>query len=207
MQIYEWMYSSDTNKIRKRIIRMQGFSIMEIIVVMAIMVTVASLILANYPGFNERLAVRGASEEIASSLRQAQAYGLGVKEFVPGSQSFPGYGLYFQRVDPVTGLPSTSYVFFADKNKDFLYTDSSEKISNMLIQGGVYIYDLCANQKQIPAGPCSLASLNVVYTRPAPQVSLKSGSLSYSDLEVKIKGPKGTAETIVIWLSGEVSVE
>lgn len=178
-----------------------GFSLLEMLVVIGILVLVATLILANYPGINEALGVSRAAEEIASSGRQAQAYGLGVREFGVGSGIFPGYGLYFQKDAPA------SYIFFADVNNNMQYDAPGEKISEIFIQGNAYIDDLCANQKQSPAGPCGLASSNIVYLRPQPQVSLKSGGFSYADIEIKIKGPRGTAKTVIFWLSGQISIE
>jgi type II secretory pathway pseudopilin PulG len=183
-----------------------GFTVLEMIIVMGIMLTMVSLVLANYPSFNERLGVRQAAEEIASSGRQVQAYGLGVKEFGKGSGAFPGYGLHFSRFASAD-VPATSYIFFADNNKDLQYNAPGEKISDAPIQGSAYISDICANQKQIPAGPCGLLSLDVVYLRPTPSVSLKSGGFLYADVEVKIKGSRGTTKTIIFWLSGQVSIE
>lgn len=191
-----------------------GFTVLEIIIVMGIMLTVTSLVLANYPGFNETLGVRRAAEEIASSVRQAQAYGLGVREFGAGSGKFPGYGLYFQRVD-VLGAPSNSYIFFADANGDLQYNAPNEKIEEIFIQGSARIEDLCVNQKQLPAGPCGIASLDIVYLRPQPNVSLRSSiggscglsSQTYCDVEIKIKGSRGTEKTIVLWLGGQASIE
>lgn len=187
-----------------------GFSMLELIIVIAIMVTVSSLVLANYPGFNERLAVRQQAEEIASNVRQAQAYGLGVKEF--GPNDFPGYGVYFQ------SSVTDSYILFADSvtvSKNLAYDAPDEKIKDLAILGNVRIYDLCANQKQVPAGSCGLANLTVVYTRPTPIITLKGGSSpscsgaggSWCDIEVKIRGARGTTRTVVIWLSGQISVE
>ncbi len=178
-----------------------GFTIFEMIVVVGIMVIVASLILANYPGFNERLGVRRATEEIASSVRQTQAYGLGVKESGTGSGIFPGYGLYFQSASP------DSYIFFADRNGNLQYDATGEKVSEINITGGAQIADLCANQKQATPGPCGLANLTAIYLRPQPQVTLKSGGFSYADIEIKIRGSRGTTKTIILWLSGQVSIE
>ncbi len=179
----------------------RGFTIFETIVVVGIMVIVASLILANYPGFNERLGVRRATEEIASSVRQTQAYGLGVKESGTGSGIFPGYGLYFQSASP------DFYIFFADRNGNLQYDGGGEKISEINITGGVQISDLCANQKQTTIGPCGLGNLTAIYLRPQPQVILKSGGFSYADIEIKVRGSRGTAKTIILWLSGQVSIE
>lgn len=183
-----------------------GFTLLEMIVVIGIMVLVATLILVNPSRINENLAIQRAAEEIASSGRQAQAYGLGVKEFRTGSGIFPGYGLYFDKSVP------NSYIFFADRYNNLQYDSSpavpsDEKVSEVFIQGNAYIVDLCANQKQMPAGPCGLNNLNVVYLRPQPQVSLKTNDSFYNDFEVKIKGPRGTVKTIIFWQSGQISIE
>jgi prepilin-type N-terminal cleavage/methylation domain-containing protein len=177
-----------------------GFTLVEIMVVIGIMAVVASLILFNSPAFNDRLGTQRAAEEIASSARQAQAYGLGVKEAGMGSGIFPGYGLYFQNAS------NGSYIFFADKNGNSQY-DSDEEISDNIIENGVQIFDLCANQKQTAPGPCGLSNLTVLFLRPQPQVSLKSGASSYADIEIKIRGSRGTTKIIVFWLSGQVSIE
>ncbi|PIQ70139.1 hypothetical protein COV89_02085, partial [Candidatus Shapirobacteria bacterium CG11_big_fil_rev_8_21_14_0_20_40_12] len=57
-----------------------GFTVLEMVVVLGIVTIISSVVLANYPAFNERLGVRRATEDVASSIRQVQAYGLGVKE-------------------------------------------------------------------------------------------------------------------------------
>ena len=188
----------------KKIKVIRGFTVVELVIVLTIMITITSLILANYPGFNERLAVRGASEDIASNVRLAQAYGLGVKESSPGL--FPGYGVYFQ------GTTANSYVLFADNNNDGTYQES-EKIKDLAIQSSVQIYDLCVNVKQTPPGTCGFASLTAFYKRPTPIVSLKGEQtiggtvVPASDIEIKIRGARGTTKTIVVWLSGQISVE
>ncbi len=187
-----------------------GFTVLEMIIVMAIMITIVSLVLANYSGFNERLGVRQAAEEIASSGRQAQAYGLGVREFCKGgSCDFPGYGLHFLRFASA-GVSATSYIFFADnKIKNLQYDAPDEKINDVLIQRSAYISDICANQKQNPAGPCGLLTLDVVYLRPAPSVNLRSASFAgeIKDAEIEISGFRGTKKTIIFWLSGQISIE
>ncbi len=185
----------NTNKIKTG-----GFTALEMIVVVGIMALVATLILANISSFGDRLSVDRAAEEIASSVRQAQAFGLGVKESGVGSGIFPGYGLYFQNT------ANNSYILFADKNNNLQYS-ADEKVSEFFLSNNVQIFNLCANQKQTPVGPCGLADLTAIYLRPQPQVSLKAAGSSYSDIEVKIRGARGTIKTIVIWLSGQVTIE
>lgn len=187
-----------------------GFTIFETLVATAIMVLIGSMIFANYSGAGDRFVTRGAAEEIASSIRQVQAYGLAVKEFgltEPGA--FPGYGIYFR-----LNIPN-AYVIFADSNGNFAYDPPGETVATTTLQSGVTIYDLCANEKTVGETPtCAPTSLTGVYLRPNPTVTLKGGSptctgygATWCDIEVKIKGKRGTTKTIVLWRSGQVSVE
>jgi len=183
-----------------------GFTILEMVVVLGIVTMISSMVLANYPAFNERLGVRRAAEDIASSIRQAQSYGLGVKEYKAGTGVFPGYGIFFQRYISA-GVFNTTYTLFADLDNDLRY-DAGEEIDIRLIQGDAHIYDICGNQKQPTPGPCANNYLYAEYLRPQPSVSLQTADgVSYSDVEVKIMGPRGSTKTIVIWLSGQVSIE
>jgi type II secretory pathway pseudopilin PulG len=184
-----------------------GFTIFEMIVVIGIMVFIASLVLANYSGYNINLGVERAANDIASSVRQAQAYGLGVKESQPGSGVFPGYGINFYLFDPNTGLPATSYVLFADLNNDLRY-NAGETINMLTIQGNAFVSDICGDQKQAIPGPCGIRNIYIVYLRPMPTVSLIQGNgSSRKDVEIKIQGPRGITKTIVIRSSGEINVE
>ncbi len=193
----------------------EGFTIVELLVVMSIFVIVATMTLANYPGFKDRLAINREAETIASVVRQAQANGLAVKEFVPGSNIFPGYGVYFQISS------HASYILFADTPLfylgpgDFQYGDVGEKVSDEPIQSGIVISQLCLNQKLGIGSVCDLDTLAAVYLRPNPNVRLSGtkGSTQYiypydvQDIEVRIKSPRGLYKQIIIWQSGQVSIE
>ena len=184
----------------------RGYSMLEMVVVLGIVTLVSTVVLANYPAFNERLGVRRAAEDIASSIRQAQSFGLGVKEFGPGSGIFPGYGISFERYAS-TGVPATFYTLYADSNNNLAY-DTGETISYRTIQGKAVVDDICADQKQATPGPCGINYFFVEYSRPRPSVSLQSDAgFFYNDVEIKIKGSRGTTKTIVIWYSGQVSIE
>ncbi len=185
---------------------------LEAVVAMGIMVLVSSLILANYSGAGDRFVTKGVAEGIASSIRQTQAYGLGVREFGLGNNIFPGYGLYFDKT-----IPSPQYyIIFADSDGGFDYDSPGERVLTEYLQSGITIFELCANVKSNPPGDCTLSSLTAIYLRPNPTVTLKGGASpvcsgapagTWCDIEVKIKGKKGTTKTIILWRSGQVSVE
>lgn len=193
-----------------KISRISGFTLTEIIIVITIIITITSLILANYSRFSDNTSLKNAVQDIALSVREAQAYGLAVKEFkTAGGQSFfPGYGVYFQRNFP------DSYIFFADINKNKLYDGESELVEKVLIKTSSRIFDLCANKKTFPsAAICGLQNLTIIYFRPDPRVTLNNNAYCdgspncYADAEVVVKSPKGLEQTIYLWASGQISTE
>jgi len=190
-------------------LRGSGFTLVELLVTMSILVVITSMILANYPGFSETLALKRTAQEIALTIRQAQVYGLSVREFGAGSGIFPGYGVHFD----IAGSPDT-FVLFADANGNKSYDAgdgcgglSTECVQMFKISTGDKISKLCGDQQSSPPGDCSLSQLDIVYLRPTPTVTLKSGSSAFSDVNVVVRSPKGEEKTIRVWLSGQIGVE
>jgi type II secretory pathway pseudopilin PulG len=178
-----------------------GFTVVELIVTIGILIVITALILADYPEFSQRMSLKKTSQEIALVVHQAQAYGLGVREFIPGSGVYPGYGIHFDSSSP------DSFLLFADLNGNKLYDGDAEKVELFKIKTGEAIYDLCGNEKNTPPGVCSLNTMDIVYFRPAPVVSLRSGAFTYADAEIKIKSQHAGIKEIIIWLSGQISIE
>lgn len=181
-----------------------GFTIVETLVVISIFVVIAGLVLANYPGFNDRLDLKRTVSDIALSSRQAEAYGSGVKEFGTGSDIFPGYGIYFQKSSP------KDYLIFADTNGSKTYDGPSELVQQFHISTAGSVYDICGNQKTNPPGACNLSSLVVVYLRSPTglDITVRGGDgNNYTDAEVIIKSARGLQSKLILWVSGQIAVE
>jgi prepilin-type N-terminal cleavage/methylation domain-containing protein len=76
-----------------------GFTLVEMMVVMTLVTILATVIIFNHQKFNDNLELTNLSYEVALSLRQAQVYGVSVKEFKEGTteeQRFgTPYGVHF----------------------------------------------------------------------------------------------------------------
>jgi len=95
----------------------KGFTLVELLVTVSIATILMSLVLFNYGTFNDNIALSSAGQEMAIAVRQAQAYGVNVKEVKAGSGKFnSGYGIYFNPADS----PSDYYIF-VDTNGDKKY--------------------------------------------------------------------------------------
>ncbi len=180
----------------------QGFTIIELVVTISILVVVTTLIFANQPKFRENISLKKTAQEIALAIRQAQAYGLGVREFQLGSNKYPGYGVHFN----IASLDS--FILFADLDEDNVYDETLENVESFKIQTGEKLSSLCANIKTSPPGTCGFNTMDIVFSRPNPLVSLRSGVSSFSDVEIKMLSSRGQQiKTIVILSSGQISVE
>lgn len=188
----------------------RGFSLIELIITISITVLISLALFLNYSKFGSDIALKKTAQEIALAVREAQVYGLAVKEFSYSGSAFPGYGVHFDKTKP------DSFILFADNSPaNNLYDGEAEKVGESKIQTSNKITDLCLDQKISPPPPtaqCGLNILDVVYLRPYLLVSIKghngiSEVSASSDAEVIIRSPKGTERKVVIWLTGQISVE
>jgi len=197
-----------------------GFTIIELIVSMIIFSMMTAVVLANYPAFRQKIFLKTKAQEIALTIRQAQAYALGVKWF---GGVFPGYGVKFSQT------PTNIFVFFADINNNGtgnnLYDGSSELVQQINLGNQVLIDSpnggitpaLCGDDGiAAPAGDnfngCkSIDTLYAIYKRPVPTVRLaKDGTGSgtqFQEAHIVIKNQEGQFKTIVIRMTGQISIE
>ncbi|HBV01422.1 MAG TPA: hypothetical protein DEF00_03465 [Candidatus Taylorbacteria bacterium] len=89
----------------------RGFTLVELLVAIALFGTIATLILLSYRKVSNQLFVTTLAYELALSLRQAQSYGVSVHEFQGGGAGTfnVGYGLHFDSESLNT------YALFADQ--------------------------------------------------------------------------------------------
>lgn len=85
--------------------RSSGFTLIEIVVVLTILVTISSIVFASQSSFNKTLILANTAYDVALALRGAAMYGLGgyATSMVP-----TGYGMHFERSTP------GSFTLFAD---------------------------------------------------------------------------------------------
>ncbi|MBI5787120.1 MAG: type II secretion system protein [Candidatus Niyogibacteria bacterium] len=177
----------------------QGFTLVELTVTIGITVIISILILADFPEFTRRLALSRTAQAVAVSFREAESAALAVREF--GSGIFPAYGIHFE------SPPLTSYVLFADTNNNRVYDGIGEKADEFTINGQPHVSRLCGGTKSAPPGRCDLVRLDVVFVRPNPDIYINSDKGSFSDAEAVILLPDGQEKKIIIWSTGQLSIE
>lgn len=200
----------------------RGFTLIELMVVSGIVVIITGFILFRQQGFNSSTLLRSLSYSIALTVRQAQVYGVSVRESAVGSGVFAsGYGVYFAN----SGLADAShYLMFADANGNGQY-EAGEELPRFTIGNGkgtdYLIMNYCAHSgsgDECGTGTgTSISSLTVYFRRPNPDACFAtsqnpgacaaSAAPVYDYAYVQVKSFTGSDyRTIKISNTGQIAV-
>ncbi|HJL55718.1 MAG: prepilin-type N-terminal cleavage/methylation domain-containing protein [Candidatus Pacebacteria bacterium] len=184
----------------------KGFSLVELIVAVAIFLIITSIILVKHSEFSGTLLIENLAYDIALSVRKAQVFGLSVREFTAGSNEFNvGYGVHFDSAS------NNTYIFFADRNRNEKYDDSSEILEIFTLRKGNIVSEFCGTLSNgtEKCSPSDISFLDIVFERPNPDAIIKSNLSGdeYASSKITVTSPQGTQWNINIVLTGQISVQ
>ncbi len=145
---------------------MKGFTIVELIVSVAIFAVMTALVVAKYGSFNQNTLVTNVAYDMALSIRTAQTYGLSVKSDTSNNFS-SAYGIHFD----MTSSKPNKFIFFTDTGKTGKYTGSTEDITTYTLNQSTYISKICLSDGTNCVTnflPSSSSIIDVTYRRPNP---------------------------------------
>ena len=148
----------------------KGFTLIELIVSIAIFAAMTALVIAKYGTFNQNTLLTNMAYDMALTIRTAQTYGLSVKSSDSNANNFSGtYGVHFDMNNP------TQFVFYSDKNGNNVYDDTvNETITKYTLTQGAKIFSICmstdvsACDASHTAGQNTSNALDIIYKRPNP---------------------------------------
>jgi len=181
-----------------------GFTLVELLISISIFTVITAVSVFSYSGFNSSVLVTNLAYDIALSVRQAQFYGITVKQ--SGTNGFDsGYGVHFTR-------NSSSYVLFEDVNANHLFDPSGDiSLETYAIQKGNKVDRLCVVGTAIG---CNFDSVDVSFVRPNPdtfvarfQSGVQNGSVTDGyPVVICVSSPSGVDRKVTIEATGQISV-
>ncbi len=180
-----------------------GFTLIELIVVSAIIIVITTFILFQQSKFNSSTLLRSLAYSIALSVRQAQVYGTSVRESSLGSNIFSaGYGIHI----PSAGVSSAdTYYIFSDLDGNGKY-DVGEELPLFKLGKGYMINNICG---VIGTSCTTVSKLTIFFRRPNPEAFISDNVASdmYPAAFIQVKST-GNSDTRSVKISntGQISV-
>ena len=198
----------------------QGFTLIEMLVSVAIFTIMTTYLVVKYGTFNQGILLTNTAYDIALTMRQAQNYGINTQQAQTGDFS-QGFGVSFSTVNPVgvtpqnpvgtTAIPNNkSFVFFPDINAgDYRYSNASSEgavRTLYILRRGVKVTGLCAGTSDTTCN--TTTDLHVVFKRSTPTaiISTQSGTnLAYARISLTSEDGSMTRD-ITVRRFGQISV-
>ncbi len=205
-----------------------GFTLVEMLIVLAIIGVITTITLSSQSAFNKTLILTNTAYDIGLTIRSAQTYGIGGR--AEGNTSNVGYGIDFD-----IGKPK-SFILFADTSPgptasnchglgsntvatapdavagDCVYKNGDQKIKTYLIGNGVTIKNFCIKidgTNKCARSNSSVSPIDIVFSRPNADTFFAGGG-SYKPLAssvcIKLSSTQNTYRYIKVGQSGEIQV-
>jgi len=183
-----------------------GFSLIELLVVISIIGLMSSVMVANYRSGQRSSDLNAAAQKMVSNIRLAQHYAMGLKDSGIGDETI-GWGVFIDK-------STNSYIIFADiietpnHNKNRLYDNGSgssvdEKYLSVSLSANISIDSISFGGNEI----------NYVFQPPRPKITICDHNASCpesgddSEAEIILKNKVGQTRKIKINKFGLVEIE
>jgi len=185
--------------------RNQGFTFIELIMVIVIFSIFSGVVMFNFGDFSDSISIQNLAQQIALEIKQAQSDAIMGKDasvFTGTCDTMscrPSYGVSFN----ASPSQNKQFIYFAD-----LYNDNDGDLSSPLkvinIERGNYIESISIC---FVSGACSDSnSVSITFIRPFPTAHFSK--LGVSSVKVVVKSPRSDAtRTITVTSLGQISVK
>jgi len=166
--------------------RQKGFTLIEMIVVMAIIVTLSTLVLANYRDGQKRYALAQSAQQLASDLRRIQNMAMNGVDLISPRR---GYGIYLQEGE-------TDYLIYSDGNASLFFQPSDELIEVINLADNVEIINISTTNNKA----------DIYFESPDPITYIKN-SVNPDTVTITLGMDNfADTETVTVTLAGVIQV-
>jgi prepilin-type N-terminal cleavage/methylation domain-containing protein len=170
--------------------KQKSFTLIEFLVVIAMISILLAIVLANYRSANLSLSLYRSAQKLASDIRRAQEMAMATRKF---GETIPkgGYGVYFNSENP------QEYIIFADLNDPPNHSfDSNETFQRIKFE----------NEK-IRITNLTASPLNIVFVPPDPTIFIND-TLTLAEIRIGIvEGDSSKYKIIRVNKAGLIEVQ
>jgi len=218
--MYKLFFSTQPSRLKT------GFTLIELIVSVSIIIVITVIVVFNQSNLGDQTSLNNVVNDIDVQIREAQVYGISVKEFAVASNEFSlAYGVDFNIGN--TNSSNSSFYTFADRTTVNGYFDtfgtctfggSSECVGWNKISRGNTINKLCVIQANaVEVCSPTIGRLAIKFYRPNPDASITFFNASgvavtnlypgYLGARIEIKSPKNVLKSIVVYTTGQIGIQ
>ncbi len=186
-----------------------GLTLIEMMVVITIFIIMTAVVMANFPAFRDKTGLQLIAQEIATTIRQAQVFGIGTR--AAGALEFPSHGIYFD-LDGSGGLDNKTFLLYADKKTGGTpgqYDTADNIIEKFSIRGAAKIDNLQGcNPNPTICTSLSPQKLDILFQRFYPEASFPSlAPATPSYVKIVLKSTRTNDQKWVeVWNTGQIVV-
>lgn len=194
----------------------KGFTLIELIVALAIFAFMTAFILAKYGTFNQGTILTNTAYDVALVIRDAQSYGLNVQSAPTGTTNFSNtfnatYGIH---IDTSQNNPggNTKIILFSNTTSPLsVYsTNNSVLVSTYILGKNSKITDMCVGGGECNSGITPDPNiLDITFTRPNPDAVITVAGNSanvYNFAQITLQATDGSIKKILVTEDGQITV-
>ena len=217
------MILSNNKRIRKgRLLtclrRQAGFTLVELLITITIFVILTGVVLFNQNGFNNTILLKNLAYDIALTIKQAQTYGVNVRESQKANEFSSSYGIYF---NIGTDGNKKSIILFSDTSGDKKYSggmgcnvnleSDAECVQKYSLKNNSYISKLCVGTSDADCNEHSdINDLTIYFKRPDPDAEFLVGGVysdsSYAKITVS-SATNSASSSIIVTSPGQIYIK
>lgn len=193
----------------KKLFKVRGFTMVELVVTMTIVVLVTGIVMINYSSFNSSVLLSSQAYLTAFDIREAQSLAVSVRG--QSSEYREEYGLYFNMANP------HEYVLFQDDNNNgehspVRYNEGEEIGSPYLLDARFEILNICVTtnlSRTCYADDNAMNDVAISFKRPDfDAVFYSEGISGIESAEVEIGNDNSpVTKTVTVYGTGQITID
>lgn len=182
-----------------------GFTLIELMITIGIIVLVTGLVLLKYSSFNSSVLLKSQAYAVAFDLREAQSLAISVRG--QEGEFREEYGIYFSTASP------GSYILFQDDDDIADHArpryNAGEEIGNPIMMDPRFeIIDICVDGDS--GVECDRDNVSITFKRPDFDASFFTQGVSNiqsAEIRMAAIGDSTFSKTVVVYQTGQIEVK